>query len=183
MATDWQIGLAAHHLNCGGVVAYPTEGVWGLGCLPDDEQAVARILGLKQRSRTRGLLLVAADISQFAAYLTDITAAQYGRLSEDWPGPVTYLVPDNGEAPDWIVGTHKTVGLRVSDHPLVCSLCRQIGPIVSTSANINGHPAALNALQVRQSFGDLLDMIVPGNLGGQSGPSRIKLLETGEIIR
>lgn len=183
MATDWQIRLAAHRLAYGGVIAYPTEGVWGLGCLPDDGLAVARILELKRRSRSAGLLLVAADISQFAAYLTGLTPARYDRLSEDWPGPVTWLVPDNGEAPGWITGDHDTLGLRVSDHPLVRSLCRRAGPIVSTSANISGRPAAMNELQVRLTFGNRLDMIVPGNLGGRSGPSRIRLLETGEFLR
>ncbi len=183
MASQWQIQLAAHHVLRGGVIAYPTEGVWGLGCLPEDELAVNRILELKQRSWTQGLLLVASDITQFADYLTDISFEQYQQLTTDWPGPVTYLVPHNGVAPDWIVGTHQTLGLRVTAHPLVRALCDQLGPIVSTSANVSGHPSAINALQVRQSFGDQIDMIVPGRLGGQSGPSQIKVLETGEIIR
>lgn len=183
MASELELQQAADCVRNGGVIAYPTEGVWGLGSLPEDEVAVMKILALKQRSWKQGLLLVAARVDQFNRYLTTVTDAQMEQLNRDWPGPVTYLVPHSGEAPDWIVGTHETIGLRVSAHPLVSALCEELGPIVSTSANLSGQPSALTAEEVKQFFGDSVDMIVPGELGGQSGPSQIKVLETGEIIR
>jgi L-threonylcarbamoyladenylate synthase len=146
-------------------------------------EGVAHILNLKNRSWEQGLLLVAADIEQFSGYLSGLGETQLSELRATWPGPTTYLVPDNGTAPRWIVGEHETVGLRVSAHPLVQSLCQKVGPIVSTSANASGRPAALSAMQVRRYFRNSIDYLVPGSLGGATGPSQIKLLETGEVIR
>ena len=179
----WRLSLIDHLLSREAVIAYPTEGVWGLGCLPHSAAAVGRILQLKQRPWQAGLLLVAADIEQFAPYLAGLGDSQLQVLSSSWPGPVSYLVPDNGAAPGWIVGHHSTVGLRVSDHPLVRQICRVTGPLVSTSANITGRPSAQTALEVRRYFGAGIDLVVPGKLGGRSGPSEIKVLATGEQVR
>jgi|TARA_B110000967_G_scaffold89841_1_gene92419 L-threonylcarbamoyladenylate synthase len=179
----WRRSLISACLAGDGVIAYPTEGVWGLGCLPGSFEAVARILALKRRSRDQGLLLVAADISQFEDYLTGLEVDKRAELDNNWPGPVTYLVPDNGVAPRWVIGNNVTVGLRVSDHPVVRALCESTGPLVSTSANVTGHRAALTSLQVRQYFGEGVDHLVPGQLGNSIGPSVIKHLVTGEKIR
>lgn len=170
-------------LQSDGVIAYPTEGVWGLGCLPESQEAVQRILTLKQRSWKQGLLVVAAEIEQFAAYLEGIDATQRKELGDNWPGPVTYLVPDNGTAPRWIVGEHNTVGLRVSDHPLVRELCATTGPLVSTSANLSSQPAAMTAVEVEEYFQDQIDYLVPGELGQRGRPSEIRMLTTGEVLR
>ena len=180
---SWRISLLADILNRDGVIAYPTEGVWGLGCLPASAEAVARILALKNRPWDKGLLLVAADIGQVEAYLEGIDDQCRRTLENDWPGPTTYLIPDNGTAPGWITGPGGMLGLRVSLHPLVGELCRNFGPLVSTSANISGHPPARSALEVRRYFGGLLDYIVPGNLGRAKGPSPIKVLQSGETLR
>ena len=179
----WRRNLVSAYLAGDGVIAYPTEGVWGLGCLPASVQAVARILALKERRWEKGLLLVAADISQFDDYLMGLDNDKRCELENNWPGPITYLLPDNGVAPRWVVGNNATVGLRVSDHPVVRALCESIGPLVSTSANLTGRPAALTALQVRQYFGAGVDHFVPGKLGNSIGPSVIKPLGTGEQIR
>ena len=179
----WRKNLISAYLAGDGVIAYPTEGVWGLGCLPASAQAVARILALKRRSWAQGLLLVAADISQFEDYLVGLDDEKRGELENNWPGPVTYLLPDNGVAPWWVIGNNTTVGLRVSDHPVVRALCESAGPLVSTSANVTGHPAAVTSLQVRQYFGAGVDHLVPGQLGNSVGPSVIKHLVTGEKIR
>jgi L-threonylcarbamoyladenylate synthase len=179
----WRLNLIARTLDQGGVIAYPTEGVWGLGCLPESSSGAAQILWLKQRSLHQGLLLVGADQAQFDPYLEGLTEAERAELGAHWPGPVTYLVPDNGFAPKWIVGEHQTLGLRVSAHPLVAQLCRTLGPLVSTSANISGRPAAMSALDVRRYFGGHVDLIVPGNLGGRVGPSEIRMLGSGQRVR
>lgn len=183
MLTTWRKSYLAHLLDRDGVIAYPTEGVWGLGCLPDSQQAVQKVLALKNRSWQEGLLIVAASMDQIAPYLEGLENSFLDELQASWPGPVTYLVPDNGMAPAWIVGRHQTLGIRVSNHPLVKALCQHLGPLVSTSANITGRPAAMSALEVRRYFGDRIDHIVPGELGSLDGPSRIKVLTSGEIIR
>ena len=179
----WLKSYVSHLLNRDGIIAYPTEGVWGLGCRPESSQGVARILALKNRSWQQGLLLVAADIGQFEEYLVGIEDSLRMKLEEAWPGPITYLVPDNGCAPGWIVGRHATVGLRVSDHPLVQELCRSVGPLVSTSANISSRPAARTSLEVKTYFGNRIDLVVPGKLGEAGRPSEIRDLISGEVIR
>jgi L-threonylcarbamoyladenylate synthase len=184
MSNDFRIHLAVRALRAGGVIAYPTEGVWGLGCDPHNPAAVLQLLALKHRAMAKGLLLVAADIEQFAPYLAGLSVAQQQRLRDSWPAPLTWLVPNNGAAPDWIGGSHASVALRVSAHPLVAALCRAFGgPLVSTSANPSGRPAALNAVRVRRYFGADLDFILNGELGGQRGPTPIRDLITDKFLR
>jgi L-threonylcarbamoyladenylate synthase len=178
------VRIAARRLRAGGVIAYPTEGVWGLGCDPDNAAAVARLLRLKHRDPDKGLILVAADIDQFSAYLRGLDETQRQRLGAGWPGPLTWLVPDCGAAPAWIRGRHRQVALRVSAHPLIAALCRAFGgPIVSTSANPAGRPAAVSALRARRYFAGRLDYVLSGALGGRSGPTPIRDLLTDKILR
>lgn len=179
------IRKAARIMREGGVIAYPTEGVWGLGCDPFDPVAVNRILRMKQRSVDKGLILVAASIEQIEPLLATVSKAQRQQLEDTWPGPTTWLLPDPDQRiPPWIKGKFATVALRVSDHPVVQSLCRAFGgPIVSTSANPGERPPALKRLRVLTWFGGQLDYVVPGRLGGRSGPSTIRELGTDKVIR
>lgn len=178
------IRKAVRALGRGGVIAYPTEGVWGLGCDLLDPEAVAKLLEIKRRDVTKGLILVAATIEQFEPYLRALTPAQRGLLARSWPGPQTWIVPHGAALPDWITGFKSTVALRVSAHPTVVALCRYYGgPIVSTSANPTGHPPALSALKVRRYFGGKLDYVLQGKLGNQIGPTPIRDLVTGSLLR
>jgi len=180
----WRNALASKILWQGGIIAYPTEAVWGLGCIPENLEGVRRILSLKNRSVDRGVILVAADISQFDVYLEELSQPQLDRLRSRWPGPFTYLVEDNGAAPPWLTGDHKTLALRVSAHPVIQAICRTAGSaLVSTSANPTGKKPARDALQVRKYFGNQLDMIYPGELGDRSHPSRIVDLSSNTILR
>lgn len=183
-ASDFRLRLAARALRAGGVIAYPTEGVWGLGCDPENPAAVLRLLELKQRDIAKGLVLVAADIEQFARHLAGLDSEQRQRLQSSWPAALTWLVPHNGAAADWIRGASDRVALRVSAHPIVAGLSRAFGgPLVSTSANPSGRPAAMTALGVRRYFGDRLDYILTGELGGRGAPTPIRDLESGEFLR
>ncbi len=178
------IRQATRALRRGGVIAYPTEGVWGLGCDPFDPDAVAKVLALKQREVSKGLILIAASIGQFDPYLQSLTGPQREQLNKSWPGPQTWVVPHGATLPDWITGYKQTVALRVSAHPIVAALCRAFGgPIVSTSANPSGRAPARNSLQVRRYFPRQLDYILPGALGGQVGPTPIRDLLSGRLLR
>lgn len=183
MFSAWQIQHAAQKIRHGAVIAYPTEAVWGLGCDPWNRAAVERILRLKQRHHSKGLILVAASSEQFAGLLTDLPAQQLQLLAQSWPGPNTWLVPHRQQLPQWITGTHQNVALRVSDHPLVQHLCRLTGPLVSTSANPAGRPAATSRLRIEQYFHGRLDLVLNGELGTQQQPSCIRDLASGCIIR
>ncbi|MDY7117743.1 L-threonylcarbamoyladenylate synthase [Halomonas sp. SSL-5] len=184
MSQARQIEHAAAALRRGGVIAYPTEAVWGLGCDPDSDDALARLLRLKRRDPAKGVILVAARIEQFAPWLAGLPTELYASLAAGWPGPNTWLVPDNGRSHALVHGEHDRVALRVSAHPLVAALCEAFGgPIVSTSANVASEPPAMSADQIRDIFGDELDAIVEGELGGLERPSTIRDLVTGRVLR
>jgi L-threonylcarbamoyladenylate synthase len=183
MNSSWRIRQVAGVVKGGGVIAYPTEAVWGLGCDPWNEAAVRRLLALKSRPMHKGLILVAARATQFDFLLNDLPGEWLLRLADSWPGPNTWLVPHQNRLPAWITGRHASVALRVSDHPLVRRLCAETGPLVSTSANPAGRPSARSRLRVEQYFHGQLDGLLGGPLGGRRNPSLIRDLATGRVIR
>jgi len=175
---------ATHALREGGVIAYPTEAVWGLGCDPENEAAVMALLNLKHRAVEKGLILVAANIDQFAPYLTELTAQQYQQLQASWPSFQTWVVPASQVVPHWLRGNHSGIALRVSAHPLVRELCQSFGgPLVSTSANPSTEPAALNIEQVKHYFSDQLAFMLPGDVSHAGAPSPIVDIRTGKPLR
>lgn len=179
-----QLARAVRILRQGLVLAYPTEGVWGLGCDPSNEAAVRRLLALKGRSASKGLILIAASVDQVRGLLRGLSPAQLQPILASWPGPVTWLVPAPAGFPAWISGGKPTLAVRVSAHPGVVALCRAFGgPVVSTSANPSGRAAATTELAVRRYFRERLDGLLPGELGGLRGPSEIRDALSGRIIR
>ena len=176
--------MALEAVAAGGVVACPTEAVWGLSCDPANEAAVLRLLALKQRPVSKGLILVAASEEQLGFLLADLSAGQRRRLSDSWPGPVTWLVPHRNRVAPWVRGVHDTVAVRVSAHPVVRALCLAWGaPLVSTSANPGGARPPVAAFQVRRYFGERLDAILSGSVGGAGRPTVIRDLATGRVVR
>ncbi|WP_116368467.1 L-threonylcarbamoyladenylate synthase [Parahaliea mediterranea] len=183
-ATPLRLQEAVRTLAAGGVVACPTEAVWGLSCDPDNLDAVERLLALKQRPMDKGVILVAASTDQVAALLEGLTEAQHSKLALSWPGPTTWLIPHRGLVPAWIHGGRESVAVRVTAHPGMAALCRAWGgPLVSTSANRSGCQAPRSAFQVQRYFGAELDALVPGAVGGAARPSVIRDLLTDQIIR
>jgi len=175
---------AGEILHQGGVIAYPTEAVYGLGCDPLNQQAVMRLLALKKRAVSKGLILIAASLEQLQPYLLPIEESRMVQVVDTWPGAVTWLFPASNNVPEWIRGQHDTVAVRVTDHPLASALCYLFGgPIVSTSANIEGQPPAKNAEEVAAVFSQQLALILDGNIGGLSKPTQIRDAVTGQIVR
>lgn len=183
--TDWQLHCVRRTVNGGGVIAYPTEAVWGLGCDPWDAQAVERILELKQRPMDKGVILVASSVDQVRFLLDPLPPELQAEAERHWPGPVTCLLPDvRQQVPEWVRGRHRSIAVRVSAHPVVRGLCEAVGhPLVSTSCNPAGRQPARHIWQVRKYFGDALDWLVPGALGGDRQPSRIIDIATGQRLR
>lgn len=179
-----RLGAALQAIQGGGVVACPTEAVWGLSCNPFDQRAVMRLLQLKQRPVSKGLILVAASASQLDFLLQDLPVEQQERLAASWPGPATWLVPHSERTPAWIHGAHSTVAVRVTAHPVLRSLCNAWGgALVSTSANPGGARPARAMFQVQRYFGASLDGMLPGHIGTAARPSVIRDLASGRIIR
>lgn len=179
-----RIKLTARLMAAGGITAYPTESVWGLGCDPNSVAAVTRILALKRRKVSKGLILIAANVGMFKPYLSLLTTRQYRTMAEAWPGSVTWLVPDNGAAPAWITGGQPTLALRVTAHPVAAALSQAFGgALVSTSANLHSLPEARTLTKVKVYFGNNIDAYAPGKVGRASKPSEIRDLVSGAIIR
>lgn len=171
-------------LRDGGVIAYPTEAVWGLGCDPLNESAVARLFELKQRPRDLGVLLIAARFEQFLDWIGDVPDAALARARATWPGPHTWVLPRSMRVPAWISGGHPGIALRVTAHPVAAALCDAWGgPLVSTSANRHAQPSALSRATLQAEFGDMLNAIVDGELGGLERPTPIRDAITGNVVR
>lgn len=178
------VAEAVECLQQGKVIAYPTEAVYGLGCDPLDEGAVRYILQLKGRPAEAGLILIADRFERFGRFVGVVDDDRLDRALETWPGPVTWLFPRAPEVPDWLAGSHPTIALRVTAHPVCRALCRGFGaPVVSTSANPRSAAPARSAAQVAEYFDSALCGIVEGDLGKDPRPSEIRDLGSGRVIR
>ena len=173
-------------LRAGGVIAYPTEAVWGLGCDPANEAAVMKLLALKQRPVEKGMILAAADVAQLEGWVRLDALADDRRQAvlDSWPGANTWIVPAGPRTPRWITGAHDGVAVRVSAHPLLRALCEAWGgPLVSTSANLAGQPPARDRSQLDPALLAQLDGLVDGATGGLAQPTRIRIAATGQTLR
>jgi L-threonylcarbamoyladenylate synthase len=184
MTTPWHLRQAAATVRAGGVIAYPTEAVFGLGCAPLDRAAVARILAAKGRGATKGLILIAADPAQLDGYVADYPEPARARILASWPGPVTWILPAAPGIPAWLTGGRATLAVRVTAHPVAAALCRACAmPLVSTSANRSGRPPARTPIQLRRRLPDAWDLLVPGHCGPQRRPSTLIDAASGRVLR
>lgn len=177
---------AAARLHDGGVIAYPTEGVWGLGCDPFVERAVLRLLAIKQRPVDKGVILIAGDLTQLDA-IVDWAALPDDRRAvvlATWPGAHTWVVPARADVPGWITGSHASVAVRISAHPDVVALCAAFGgPLVSTSANLSGDPAPRSRDGLDAAVLARVDGVLSGETGGLTRPTPIRDARTGAELR
>jgi L-threonylcarbamoyladenylate synthase len=179
-----QLEAACQALARGGVVAYPTEGVFGLGCDPHDTAAVHRILALKERPAHKGLILIADRADALVEWLGPIDAPTWRRVTATWPGPVTWLMPAAATTPRAVRGDHDTLAVRVTAHATAAALCRTWGgPLISTSANLAGGEPARSEVKVSAIFGDAVDVVVDAPVGGHQAPTPIRDARTGETLR
>lgn len=186
MNSSPQVDVAVSALRRGGVIAYPTEAVWGLGCDPFDENAVMRLLSLKQREVGKGLILIAADTGQLDGLVDweKLPGARRAEVLASWPGPHTWVVPATARVPRWITGDHEGVAVRVSAHPPVVALCRAFGgALVSTSANTAGAPPPRSLSEGEPALFADLDGILSGATGGLERPTPIRDARSGAGLR
>lgn len=184
--TQAELVAAVAALQAGQVIAYPTEAVFGVGCDPDNNDAIALLLQVKQREKAKGLILIAADYQQLLPYIDDekLSTEQRDRMLQSWPGPVTWVVPARAHVSDWLTGQFQSIAVRVSDHPTVRQLCQAFGkPVTSTSANLSGQPACRDSQQVFAQLGTEVAVIVDEPVGGRLNPSEIRDVLTGHIFR
>lgn len=175
-----------HFLKTGGVIGYPTESIFGLGCDPRNRRAVQRILHIKRRPQRKGLILIADKLDALKPYLANLSEAEIKLMETSWqPGrPAhTWLVPTAADCPKWLTGRHKSIAVRVTHHPLAAQICKNTGMvIVSTSANRSGHQPAKSTRQCLQLFHPEV-RVLTGMTGKAKKPSTIQDLVTGRFIR
>jgi L-threonylcarbamoyladenylate synthase len=181
----WRVQYAAEVIRAGGLVAHPTEAVWGLACDPFNEQAVSSLLNLKKRPRDKGMILVSGCVEHFYPLLDALPPELQRRFMLEAECPTTWLVPDVYDiVPPLIKGRFSSVALRLSRHPLTVALSKRLdSPLVSTSANPAGKPPAKNLREVRRYFYQDVDYLLDGRLGGYSKPSVIRDLVSGDAVR
>ena len=168
-------------LRRGGVIAYATESCFGLGCDPRNARAVARILRLKGRPRTKGLILIGAEPGQFRRFLAPLPDTL--RLADWWPGPNTLLLKKSRRCPPWLSGRFPKLAVRVTAHAEAARLCHFLGmALVSTSANLAGRQSLKTADQCRRQFGRQV-WVLAGRIGRRKRPSTILDPLGGGVLR
>lgn len=174
-----ELGTIVDALKQGKSIAYPTEGVWGLGCDPFNHEALKNLLSLKGRSKEKGFILIGSEISHFDKFID--TAGHKKKLLSKWPGPHTWLVPCKLK-PSILTGYKDKIALRLSSHKDIVSICSKFGgAIVSTSANKTGEPSISSYEEIMRAFPGIA--ILKGSLGEEIKASRIQDLITDKIIR
>ena len=179
-----KIKFAVAALNDGGVIAYPTEYCFGLGCNPQNQQAIENLLKVKQRQPEQGVILIAASVEQVERYV-DLQASPFiDEILASWPGPYTWILPARESVSTWVRGKHLGVAVRVTNNEISKQLCAQYGDaIVSTSANRHGQAAIVNAQSVIDEMGDELSYVLDEPVGGAQSASTIRDGMTGLKLR
>ncbi|MCW1979168.1 Sua5/YciO/YrdC/YwlC family protein [Xanthomonas campestris] len=180
------LDAAVATLARGGVIAYPTEAVWGLGCDPRREAAVLRLLEIKRRPVDKGVIVVASglDVLQDWIDIAALGSEQLTAVLAQWPGPHTWILPVTAQAPRWVTGDHNGLAVRISAHPVVADLCKAWGaPLVSTSANLAGEPPARSRAALDPALLARIDGVLDGEVGGLAQPTPIRDARTGQILR
>jgi len=173
----------AEYLKRGGLIAYPTESCYGLGCDPANRAAVQRLLRLKQRPQRKGLILIASSSQQIAHFLQPLTLVQQQQLREAGAQAITYLMPARESAPRWLRGAHDTLAVRLTTHPFAKQLCQGVhSALVSTSANRSGQRPVKTYAECQRLFGRDV-WVLPGLAGKRKQPSTILAWADGRIVR
>lgn len=170
-----QIEAASRVLRAGGVVAFPTETVYGLGADVTNPEAVRKIFRIKGRPAEHPLIVHIASVLLLERWAREIPEAARCLAERFWPGPLTLILPRSAHVPGVVTGGQDTVGLRVPDHPVALALLQELGPekaLAAPSANRFGRISPTTAQHVRAELGEAVDMILDG------GPCRVGLEST-----
>ncbi len=182
MASDFSISHAAHLIRHGGIIAYPTDTIYGLGCDPYNADAVASINDIKQRPRSKQFILLAGHIDQITP-LVDLDKEQLYKLTRTTE-PTSWVIDAKPSAPSWLISDSGTITIRISQQPDVQRLCRILGhAIISTSANPSGKPPARNSLELHKYFHHSLDKILANHQKLTASPSKVIRLCDNHVIR
>ncbi|MDD0824522.1 Sua5/YciO/YrdC/YwlC family protein [Mannheimia sp. AT1] len=167
------------------VIAYPTEAVFGLGCNPQSEKAVKKLLALKQRPEEKGLILIASDLKYLLPYIDEsqMNEQAWQKLAFVGEQAITWIVPVKKEVPSYLTGTFNTIAVRLCHLSAITQLCEATGfALTSTSANLSGFPPCRTAKEVKTQFGKNFPVLNAETFGRQN-PSEIRDIFTQQIFR
>lgn len=176
------LAIAREYIKKGRIIAYPTEAVFGLGCCPFNEQAVMRLLEIKQRPVEKGMILLISNWQQLIPLVDNLQDIDMGKVEESWPGPTTWIFPKSRLVPEYLSGNSNGIAIRMSAHKIASELCK-FGPLISTSANVSNAEPARTPEQVQEQFAGGVDAIVVGSLGSAIEPSAIYDVLTNKRLR
>ena len=171
-------------LRSGGVIAYPTESVFGLGCLASLPQSIERLLAIKGRDSSKGLIVAGAELAHFSQWIEPLSPTEIQQIRAIPHRPTTWLVRAKKTTSTLLTGNSSLLAIRISQHPVIQAFCHELGEgIVSTSANLSGKSPARHAPQIDATLARQLDFIVDEACGDHTKPSRICDLATGRVLR
>ncbi len=179
------IKQASEAIQQGKILAYPTEAVFGLGCDAKNPRALERLRNVKQRASHKGFIVLVSSVDQLARHFPELDIDEVGKekLLSPQDHPTTWIIQAKQALDPQLSGHNTSLAVRISDHPIVKELCKLAGPIVSSSANIEGQEPAKELMGIKQVFGEQIDFYLDGPLGNATSPSQIIDLNRGEIIR
>ena len=168
------IAEAASIILRGGLVVFPTDTVYGVGCHPFLPAATERIFRAKMRPRDKAIPLLVSGPEQLAAVVINVPSAAHRLMEAFWPGALTIVLPKHPSLPDALTGGRASVALRMPDHPLVMALAEAISaPLAATSANLSGLPAATTATEAEKALGEVVDLVIDGGPCSGGVPSTV----------
>ena len=161
-------------LKNGGIIVYPTETVYGIGCDPFNMDAYEKVRGLKKRLDNKSYLLLASSLSQVEECAGELEAIPRRLADVFWPGPLTMVIKPSNQVPAYLLGVSNGIAFRVTSHPVAASLAREFGhPIISTSANITGQSPIITYEKALSVFGDRADLVIENSERLQGTPSTV----------
>lgn len=178
------IAKVADILRNGGLIAYPTDTTYGIGCSIFNKKGVERIYQIKQREKKKPFSFICADLSDATRYAR-VSNFAFNILKRRLPGPYTFVLEATRVVPDLLVTKQKTVGIRIPDNPICLAIVKELGhPIVTTSANLSGEEPIGDPLQIERELGKQLDLVVDGGLLPADVSSVVSLIDdVSEVLR
>ena len=168
-------------LKNGAVIAFPTDTVWGIGCLPENKIACQKIYSIKQRDGKKPLILLGENIDDFSPYIQDFPPIAKDLAKKYWAGALTIIVKKSPLVADYVSSGLDTVGLRIPNHPVLLELLKNTGPLATTSANLSGEAAAMNLKQTKDYVGDKVDCIIDDfTIASQGIESTVIIIENNK---
>ena len=179
-----QISRIVDCLRSDGIVAYPTDTTYGIGCSIFNKKGLEKIYQIKQRDKRKPFSFICSDLSEVSHY-TRLTNLAFKILKRYLPGPYTFVLEATREVPDLVMTRQKTVGIRIPDNPICLAMVQGLGvPIVTTSANLSGEDPVGDPHEIQRQFGHSLDLVVDGGLLNTDVSSVISLVgDRVELLR